>query len=296
MQSMFAIMGVTGQVGGAAAEHLLRTGHAVRAIVRDAAKAAPWTARGASAAVADWTDAEALAQAFAGAESVFVMLPADFAPEPGFPAVRQLLQVLVEALRRAEVGRVVALSSVGAQHEHGLGLITQLHLLEQALDALPVPRAYLRAAWFMENLQWAVAEAASSGCYASHLQPLDRAIPMIATCDIGRVVAQTLRERWQGRRVIELEARRRYTPRQMAQALARVSGRQVEAVAVPRDEWVTRFAHEGTPAPRSAARVEMLDGFNSGWIDFEGVNAEHVRGDTTLEAAVDALAQRRNPM
>ena len=291
---MYAIMGVTGQVGRAAANHLLNGGHAVRAIVREPSKAAEWIARGAETVVADWSDSMALTHAFAGAESVFVMLPANFAPAPGFPEVHQLLQSLTAALRRAQIPRVVALSSVGAQHPRGLGLITQLHWLEQALDALPLPCAHIRAAWFMENLQWDLASAAATGHYASHLQPLDRAIPMIATDDIGRVVAQTLREVWNGRRVIELESRTRYRPLDMAQALARACGREVQAVAIPREEWLTRFESEGTPAERAMPRVEMLDGFNSGWIDFEHANAEHVRGSTPLDTAVGALAQRWN--
>ena len=39
------------------------------------------------------------------------------------------------------------------------------------------------------------------------------------------------------------------------------------------------------PADRLEGRVEMLDGFNSGWIDFEHAdgNTERVRGDATME-------------
>ena len=36
---MFLVLGLTGKVGGAAAQRLLDTGHRVRALVRDPAKA-----------------------------------------------------------------------------------------------------------------------------------------------------------------------------------------------------------------------------------------------------------------
>jgi NAD(P)H dehydrogenase (quinone) len=45
--SMFAVTGITGKVGGTVADSLLKAGLPVRAIVRDKAKGAPWAARGA---------------------------------------------------------------------------------------------------------------------------------------------------------------------------------------------------------------------------------------------------------
>jgi NAD(P)H dehydrogenase (quinone) len=35
-------------------------------------------------------------------------------------------------------------------------------------------------------------------------------------------------------------------------------------------------------------RIRMVDGFNEGWIDFEGVG-EHRRGSLTLEAVIAGL-------
>jgi NAD(P)H dehydrogenase (quinone) len=46
------------------------------------------------------------------------------------------------------------------------------------------------------------ATAASS---IASLQPLDRAVPMVSTDDVGRAAAALLQERWEGKRVVELE-------------------------------------------------------------------------------------------
>ncbi|TPG47728.1 NAD-dependent epimerase/dehydratase family protein [Rhodanobacter glycinis] len=286
---MYAIMGITGQVGSATARHLLDNGQRVRAIVRDKAKAATWAARGAEIAVADWSDAHALAAAFSDVDGVFAMLPANFAPSPDFAEPRALVQTLIAALRQAQPPKVVALSSIGAQHDRDLGLITQLHLLESALDTLPLPRAHVRAAWFMENIRWDVALAQHQGRLVSHLQPLDRAIPMVSTDDIGRTIASTLVETWFGRRVIELEGPRRYSPLDMAQALAAVLEHDVETATVQREQWAARFEDEGMPADRTGPRIAMLDGFNSGWIGFENGTTEHVRGRIPLGYVVDEL-------
>lgn len=42
---MYAVMGITGQVGSAVAEDLLANGEQVRAVLRNASKAAKWKER-----------------------------------------------------------------------------------------------------------------------------------------------------------------------------------------------------------------------------------------------------------
>ncbi len=57
---MYAVTGITGQVGGAAGRALLDAGLPVRAVVRDAARDTAWKKRGCEVAVADMNDAKAL--------------------------------------------------------------------------------------------------------------------------------------------------------------------------------------------------------------------------------------------
>ncbi|EDZ99226.1 NmrA family protein [Burkholderia sp. H160] len=287
---MFAITGVTGQVGGAAARALLDAGHAVRAVLRDESKAALWRERGAEVAIASFEDADSLTAAFRDTAGVFVMIAPNFAPQPGYPNAHAAAAVLKEALSKARPERVAALSSVGGQRDAGLGLITQVHILEQALADLAIPTAILRPAWFMENSLWDIASARDAGVMPSFLQPLDSAYPMVATADIGRVVAQALTQSWQGRRVIEIEGPQRYTQHEIAALLGDALGRPVEARTVPRDQWEALFQAQGTEWP--APRIEMLDGFNSGWIDFEeGVN-ERVIGKTSYRTVLEGLVKR----
>lgn len=54
---MFVVTGITGQVGGAVARHLLEQLQPVRAVVRSQQKGAPWAAKGCEIAVADMNDA-----------------------------------------------------------------------------------------------------------------------------------------------------------------------------------------------------------------------------------------------
>jgi len=283
-------MGITGQVGGAIARALLSEGEKVRGIVRDLKRAQEWKSQGVDLVVADSHDASSLTDAFRGTQGAFIMLPAEFAPKPDFPEARAISGALAKAIEDARPAKVVALSSIGAHQPRGLGLITNLHILEAALKSLSVPLVFLRPGWFMENSLWDV-EPARSGSISSFLQPLDKPVPMIATADIGRVAASLLHEQWEGRRVVELEGPRRYSPNDLAEALATALARSVVAKEVPRDEWRALFVSQGTADP--SPRIEMLDGFNSDWISFEGAPAQHIKGQIELAAVIDELVARK---
>jgi NAD(P)H dehydrogenase (quinone) len=279
---MYAITGITGQVGGAVARSLLEAGKPVRAVVRDAAKGTSWKARGCEIALADIADQAALTAAFQGVEAAFLLIPPRFDPAPGFPEVRSLALTLRATLLAARPGSLVCLSTIGAQATQP-NLLNQLGLIEQALGNLPFPVAFLRAAWFMENSAWDV-QAAREGSVPSYLQPLDKPVPMVATADIGRQGAAMLQEQWTGRRVVELEGPARVTPNEIAAAFARILGHPVLTQTVPRDSWEELFRRQGMNNP--TPRAQMLDGFNEGWIEFEGTPR---KGQTTIDTVLSAL-------
>ncbi|MCA8107343.1 NAD(P)H-binding protein [Burkholderia sp. BCCIQ04A] len=286
---MYAITGITGKVGGALARELLVSGRPVRAVVRDATRAAAWAARGCEMATAFMEDASSLAAAFAGATGVFILLPPVFDPAPGFPEARKVIEAVSAALLKARPERVVCLSTIGAQADEP-NLLTQLTLMEQTLRELPMPVTFLRPGWFMENAAWDVASARDDGVVASYLQPLDKPVPMVATADVGRVAAELLQQTWRGVRVVELEGPRRVSPDDLALAFARVLGRDVRAEAVDRRTWEALFRAQGMKHP--LPRMRMLDGFNEGWIDFESDPDEILRGRVALDTVLGELVSR----
>jgi uncharacterized protein YbjT (DUF2867 family) len=290
--TMYAVMGITGQVGGAVAEALLARGERVRGIARNPEKAAAWKARGVELASADYEHAAALEAAFRGVKGVFAIIPPYFAPSPGFSEAKATIAALRTALAAALPPKAVYLSSIGAEKSSGLGLITTLHLLEEALGTLPIPGAFLRAGWFMENSAWDVEPARQQGKLFAFLQPLDKKFPMVATADLGRAGAETLLQSWMANRYIEVAGPRRYSSNDIAAAFAAALGRKVEAIEVPRDTWVGRFVAQGAPEDRTAPRVEMLDNFNSGWIDFGVAGVESFTGRTELQQVIEELVAR----
>jgi NAD(P)H dehydrogenase (quinone) len=283
---VYAITGITGKVGGIVARTLLAAGLPVRAVVRDADKGRPWAEQGCEVAIASIADAEGLTKAFSDVDGVFLMTPPDFDPEPGFPSTHEAIAAIKTAITAARPGKVVFLSTVGAQVAE-FNLLNNSKITEEGLRTMRVPVAFLRAAWFMENASWDV-EAAKAGVVPSFLQPVDHPIPMVATADVGRTAADLLRESWTGQRIVELEGPRRYSANDVAAAFAEAVGHSVRMEPVPRDTWEALFRSQGMKHPMP--RIRMIDGFNEGWIDFEGGGAEHRTGGIPLEPVLKDLA------
>jgi uncharacterized protein YbjT (DUF2867 family) len=112
---------------------------------------------------------------------------------------------------------------------------------------------------------------------------------MVATTDVGRAAAELLQETWTGRRVVELEGPQSVSSNDIAAGLERLLEHAVHAEAVPRSTWESLFRSQGFRNP--IPRIQMLDGFNEGWLTFErGPRRGHVDLDVVLRTLVDAAS------
>jgi hypothetical protein len=64
----------------------------------------------------------------------------------------------------------------------------------------------------------------------------------------------------------------------------------MRAEVVPRDRWESVFRAQGMKNP--APRMQMLDGFNAGWIDFPDRGAHARKGSIGIDQAIATLIQR----
>lgn len=211
---------------------LIDAGVAVRVVVRDRAKAVRWAKQGAEVAVADLADAAALTRAFAGAHGAYLVKPPNYALANLFEHADVTARAVAEAVRAAGLPKLVLLSSVGADRPSGTGVIATNRTAEQRLAELGIPVVFLRAAYFMENWARVVEPMRTRGILPSLLVPVERAIPMVATEDIGRVAADLLREDWTGIRKIGLEGPAAYSPADIAAIFARALDRPVRPTAL----------------------------------------------------------------
>ena len=277
---MYLVTGITGNVGGATARHLLQAGKQVRALVRDETKASAWAGKGVELVRGEWQDAAGLARAREGVEGAYRMTPPTQTPSRDFREAKAVVASYKEALTQAAPPKVVALSSMGSEKTSGLGLITSTHLLEEGLGSFSFPIAFVRAGSFYENYLFGI-QAAQGGTLPIFYAPTERKIPMIATEDIGAQVAKLLTTEWTGKRVIELGSM--VSADELATGLGKAIGRDVKAQAVPREAWSGALQHMGLPADSTWAYEEMIEGVNSGWISFGVHGTEAVQGGTTAQ-------------
>lgn len=288
---MQVVFGANGRAGGQTARALIERGLDVRIVLRRAEQAAAWRDTGVQIAIARMDKADEVAAALEGASGAFLLNPP---PSVGNPheQTEKIGTALAEAARRMQLPRAVVLSSVGAQHASGTGVITTLNRLETLLDGAAMATIFLRPGYFVES--WSeVAEAViTEGVLPTFMAPAQK-IPMVSTIDVGRAAAQLLTEDWKGQRIVELGGPEGWSASDVAAAFARALGRPVTPTFVPPEQRAAMLAAAGVPKETADALLGMYDGIASGKVAFEP-GVERRRGTVSLVAAVERILSARN--
>lgn len=285
---MFIIIGATGHVGSAAAKALLEDGEAVTAVTRDASHAAPLKALGASIAVADVYDVQAMRNIMRTGKRLFLLNPPASPDSDTDKTEKDTVRHLLAAIEGSGLEKIVAESTYGAQPGDEIGDLNTLFALEQGLKAQPIPYSIIRAAYYFSNWDQMIAPARDEGVLPT-MYPADMELPMVAPDDLGRVAARLLAEPVDQTGIYYVEGPTRYSSRDVAEAFAKALAIPVEPLVTPRDQWEAGYRKLGfsNAAARSYARMTAKTADK----DYD-MPADPVRGPTTLQNYVDALVFR----
>ncbi|MGN6138297.1 NAD(P)H-binding protein (plasmid) [Ralstonia wenshanensis] len=253
---MYVVMGATGHVGGAVAQTLLASGEQVTILTRRPERAGRWRDKGASVAMADVEDVDSLRAAFRRGRRAFLLNPpADIAGDTD-AAERRTIANILAALEDSGLEKVVAASTYGARPGQGIGDLTTLWELEEGLRRQPIPAAINRGAYYMTN--WAgLLETVTQTRKLPSMFPADMPMPMVAPADLGEAAAARLLTPVEDVGVRYVEGPQRYTPQDVAQAMARTLGRGVAVEVAPRDRWETIYKGLGFSDEAARAYVRM---------------------------------------
>jgi len=282
---MFILAGVTGHVGSAAAEFLLSKGAKIKAIVRDAKKGSSWAQRGAQVAIGRLEDQNFLTETMKGAQGAFFLLPPNWASTDILSDQKKLGATIAAAIKAAQVPHVVILSSVGADQAEGTGPIKGLHHFENALRTTGAQVTSIRAGYFMENIAQAIGAAKSAGIYPNMLPSQDMAMPMIATRDIGQLVAQSLLAGPKNE-IVDIYGPQ-YSAKQLAEKVGKALNKTIPIVDIPRSGWLEAMVKGGVPKPWAEQYVEMYTAMLAGKVAPKGNRA--VVGKTEIDEVIKAL-------
>jgi len=283
---MFVMLGASGNTGKVVAETLLTQKKKVRVVLRDAAKGQAWKEAGADVSIADVEDGAALERAFRGAEGAYVLLPPNFSSSQVRVDSNRRASAIAAAVEAAGVPHVVMLSSVGAQQADGTGPVLGLRDAEATFTRARAAVTFVRAAYFMENWGRAL-YAVPQGVLPTFLLA-DKAIPMVATRDIGTAAARLLAEGGRGKQVIELAGPREYSPRDVAAALARIVGKPIAVQEAPEEAMAPALMGAGMNAEWARLFRELTHGLNAGIVVWEGGHPLW-RGETDMQTVLSTL-------
>lgn len=285
---MIAITGATGRTGRRAAEVLLEKGEKVRAIGRDGGRLAHLSKLGAEPYVGAVEDVASLSAALEGADAVYLVLPEDVSQTDLRAHQDRISDCYAAAVAKSGVPFVVALSSMGAQHDAGTGPIVGLHNLEQKLNGIHgLHVLHMRAAYFMENLFMSIGPLRETGTLPGGI-PGDVHMPWIATRDIGAYAAKRLRARdFSGSSVQELHGLRNVSMNEAAGIVGKAVGRpDIRYAQIPCPILGAALAQMGLPVKTADLIVEMWEGANAGLMQPQEERSARNTTPTSLETFV----------
>jgi len=263
---MYVVTGATGNTGSVVANHLLAAGKKVRGISRSGSHLQSLVQQGGESFIGDLTNREALAEAFTGAEAVYVMIP----PDPSRADFRAhqdaVTEAVASALERAKVTHAVTLSSVGADKAEKTGPVVGLHRMEERLNRIAgLNVLHLRAGYFMENTLMQAEMIQKMGMAIGPVLP-ELKLPMIAARDIGAAAAAALLKLdFNSHQTRELLGPRDVTMHEVATAIGKAIGMgDLKYMQLPEDQIFAGMQQMGMSKDLAKLILEMATALNNG--------------------------------
>ncbi|GAA2606080.1 NAD(P)H-binding protein [Actinomadura fulvescens] len=257
-----AVTTPTGHVGSRVVRLLLQAGVRPRVLVRDPARLDAATRERVDVRRGDLTDAAFVREATVGVRTVFWVDPTPHSADNPIETSEKTASGLVDVARAGDIGRVVLLSSVGAEKRHGAGHIDGLARIEERLDATGADILHLRCSYFFTNLMQDL-DSLAQGVLISPFPP-DRPMPWVDPRDIGDVAAaRLLNDAWKGRVVQAVHGPEDLSFEQVAKILTEVLDRPIELKAVDPDDVRAALRSAGL----SPTAVEGIVGMSAGTRD-----------------------------
>lgn len=252
---MILVSGASSAAGRELVRLLIRRGEPVRAFLRDPGQLEADLAGGCEVAGGDFSDPEALRAALDGVR-LFYLTSFDH------PETVALQSNALEAAQAAGVERVVRLSAPAADPNSPVNFARWHGIMEKRADASGIPCAHLRPNWYMDNF---LEEYLANGVLriAAGRTP----ISLIDARDIAAAAARVLLEPGHGGRVYDLTGPAAITHDDVADALARATGKPFRYEAVNLGVAAREAVEQGVPAWRIEMDVDLgkrlMDGENS---------------------------------
>ncbi|WP_242904897.1 NAD(P)H-binding protein [Actinomadura terrae] len=254
----------TGQIGRRLTELLLSAGEPVRVIVRDPSRLSPQVRDRVEVVAGSHGDPDAVDRAFAGADSVFWLVPPDYRAKSLDAAYLDFTRPACEAIVSRGVRRVVGVSALGRGFPGRAGLVSASLAMDELIAATGVAYRALAMPSFMDNLLRDAKSIGGQGVF-SGMTLGDRKVPACATRDIAAVAARLLRDTtWTGTEDVPVLGPEDLTMHDMARIMSEVLGRPVRYEQVTAETFRAGLLAHGMSEAMAEGMVEMMEAKNAG--------------------------------
>lgn len=275
---MIVVTGASGQLGRLVIEALLRKPLAeeIVAAVRNPKSVEALQARGVQVRQADYDQPESLATAFRGADKLLLISSSEVGRRtPQHRAV-------ITAAKTAGVG-LLAYTSILHADTSPLPLAAEHKETEGLIRASGLPAVILRNSWYTENYLAAVPAALQYGVLLGSAG--EGRISSAARADYAEAAAMALTRDDQAGRVYELAGDASYSLDELAQAIAKQSGKAVAYRNLPEDAFRSALVEAGLPEGLATLLAESDVGASKGGLFDDSRQLSRLIGRPTTPVA-----------
>lgn len=221
---MLLLTGVTGKTGGASAQALLKKGVRLRAIVRNAEKAAALKAAGVELVIGDVSDRAVLEKAMTGVDKALMTLP-------NSEKQLELEKQFIDVAKQSGVRHLIKMSSMEAVAD-AKSPIPKIHYASgQYLQKSGLGWTLIKPNFFMQNFLGSAGTIKEQGKF---FLPMGEGKTVMAdTRDIGAVVATVMTSPGHEGKAYEVTGPEVLSFADTAARFSMVLGRKIEYVHVP---------------------------------------------------------------
>ena len=274
----YLVTGASGQLGA----HVLAAldGKVAKSdtavLVRKEEDRARFADQGYDARLADYTDPDALAKAFAGVDRMLLISSS----EVGQRSAQH--KNAITAAKAAGVG-FIAYTSILAADRSPLALATEHLATEDALAASGIPHTLLRNGWYSENITMTAGQdlalgqhfgAAGEGKFAT-----------APRADYAAAAVAVLTGTGHEGKTYELGGDNAYTLADYAETLTDIAGKPVSYTDMPRAAFTEALVGAGLPAPLAGVLADSDDHARAGWLDTNSSDLSALIGRPTTPIA-----------
>ena len=261
---MLVVTAPTSTIGRQVLDKLLDHGEAVRVIARDPSRISQRARERVQIVQGSHKHRDVVDRAFAGADAVFWLVPADTGAPSVEAAYLDFSRAACEAFVTRGVQRVVGISALGRGVDLPAGHVTASLMMDDLIASTGVNYRALANASFMENILRQLEPIKTQGMFFWPIDG-DRKVPACATRDIAAVATRLLLDRsWTGQGSVPVMGPEDLSYNEMAQIMSAVLGKPVRFQEIPAESLRPRLISNGYSEPMAQAMIDMLAAKNRG--------------------------------